>query len=80
MTFYVTMVAAGYAVEIIFGVLGHHPDRAERHGARGVDHLELHDLLNLAFLALAAVLVVRFLRTGGPSMLRMMKQPAGHHS
>jgi hypothetical protein len=28
--------------------------------------------LNLVFLALAGVLVVRFLRTGGPAMLRMM--------
>jgi uncharacterized membrane protein YraQ (UPF0718 family) len=33
--------------------------------------------LNLAFLALAAVLVIRFLTTGGLSMLRMMGgQPA----
>ena len=32
--------------------------------------------LNIAFLALSAVLVVRFLRTGGPQMLRMMKTPA----
>jgi hypothetical protein len=32
--------------------------------------------LNIAFLALSAVLVVRFLRTGGPQMLRMMKAPA----
>jgi uncharacterized protein len=29
-------------------------------------------VLNLVFLALAAILVVRFLRTGGPEMLRMM--------
>jgi hypothetical protein len=31
--------------------------------------------LNIAFLALAAVLVWRFLRTGGPGMLRMMNAP-----
>lgn len=40
--------------------------------------------LNIAFLALTAVLVVRFLRTGGPDMLRMMSRPpeepfAAHH-
>jgi Heavy metal binding domain len=35
--------------------------------------------LNIAFLALSAVLVVRFLRTGGPQMLRMMNAPAAGH-
>ena len=35
--------------------------------------------LNIAFLALSAVLVVRFLRTGGPHMLRMMNAPAATH-
>ena len=35
-------------------------------------------MLNIVFLALAAALVVRFLRTGGPAMLRMMGAPAGH--
>jgi len=35
--------------------------------------------LNIAFLALSAVLVVRFLRTGGPQMLRMMNAPAAAH-
>jgi DNA-binding FrmR family transcriptional regulator len=35
--------------------------------------------LNIAFLILAAVLLVRFLRTGGPAMLRMMSgSPNGH--
>jgi uncharacterized protein len=36
--------------------------------------------LNIAFLALAAVLVWRFLKTAGPEMLRMMNRPAeaGH--
>ncbi len=34
-------------------------------------------ILNIVFLALAAVLVVRFLRTGGPDMLRMMNAPPG---
>ena len=28
--------------------------------------------LNIVFLILAAVLIVRFIRTGGPAMLRMM--------
>jgi hypothetical protein len=32
---------------------------------------------NIVFLLLTAVLVVRFLRTGGPAMLRMMGNPPG---
>ena len=71
-TFYVTMVLAGYAVELIFGGLGLTP----RH--RNAQVVEAHlswnytTWLNLAFLALAGVLVVRFLRSGGLPMLRMM--------
>jgi len=33
-------------------------------------------VLNIIFLLLAAILVVRFIRTGGLPMLRMMKKPA----
>ena len=36
--------------------------------------------LNLAFLILAALLISRFLKTGGPAMLRMMNRPADHGS
>ena len=35
-------------------------------------------VLNLVFLAVAVVLVVRFLRTGGPAMLKMMGGPPDH--
>jgi len=33
-------------------------------------------VLNIVFLAVSAVLVWRFLRTGGPKMLRMMAAPS----
>jgi len=33
--------------------------------------------LNIVFLVLAGLLIWRFLRTGGPEMLRMMNKPAG---
>ncbi len=39
-------------------------------------------VLNILFLLIAAVLVIRFLRTGGPAMLKMMSMPADaldHH-
>jgi uncharacterized protein len=34
--------------------------------------------LDLGFLVLAAMLLWRFLRTGGPEMLRTMQQSGGH--
>jgi hypothetical protein len=33
-------------------------------------------VLNIVFLVVTAVLVIRFLRTGGPAMLKMMSMPA----
>jgi uncharacterized membrane protein YraQ (UPF0718 family) len=84
-TSYAAMVAAGYAVEILFGVLGLTPTHAEVQG-KVIDAQitwNYTTILNIAFLALAVVLVVRFLRTGGPAMLRMMNDPGphdhGHH-
>ena len=77
-TFYATMVAAGYVIEILFGVLGLIPEERNAKVVEASVTLNYTTVLNLIFLALAAVLVVRFLRTGGPEMLRMMNQPAGH--
>jgi uncharacterized protein len=36
--------------------------------------------LNIPFQVLAALLLRRFLKTGGPEMLRMMNRPAETHS
>jgi uncharacterized protein len=70
--FYLTMVAAGYAVELVFGVLGLVPDeRAARVTESGVSW-NYTTWLNIVFLVLAAVLTVRFVRTGGLPMLSMM--------
>ncbi|MFF7122169.1 permease [Streptomyces sp. NPDC008240] len=71
-TFYVAMAVAGYVVEFVFGGLGLIPDQADAQlPAEGVSW-DYTTWLNIAFLLLAAVFVVRFLRTGGPAMLRMM--------
>ncbi len=76
-TFYLTMAVAGYVVEVVFGALGIIPtDRAVGVITQGPS-LNYTSVLNVVFLVLAAVLVVRFLRTGGPAMLRMMSQPEG---
>jgi hypothetical protein len=44
----------------------------------GSIHWNYTTVLNIIFLILAVVLVIRFLRTGGPEMLRMMGG-SGHH-
>jgi uncharacterized membrane protein YraQ (UPF0718 family) len=77
-TFYVTMVAAGYVIELLFGALGLIPDERNAKVVEASVTLNYTTVLNIVFLALAAVLLVRFLRTGGPAMLRMMNTPAGH--
>ena len=79
-TFYAAMAGAALVVELIFGALGLVP--AQRN-ARVVDASITWNYttwLNIIFLALAVLLVWRFLRTGGPAMLRMMNRPApmGH--
>ncbi len=83
-TFYATMVAAGYFIEILFGATGLTPTE------RNAQVIEAHfswnytTYLNLAFLLVAAALVTRFVRTGGIPMLKMMKASpegtgGGHH-
>ncbi|MFE0458380.1 permease [Kitasatospora sp. NPDC058965] len=79
-TFYLSMVAAGYLVEILFGALGLVPDRSTAQVPMAGISWNYTTWLNIAFLLVAAVLVVRFLRTGGRAMLRMMggSPDAGH--
>jgi uncharacterized membrane protein YraQ (UPF0718 family) len=84
-TFYATMVFAGYAVEIIFGVLGLIP--TERNAKVGEISVQWNytTVLNIVALAVAAGLIYRFLRTGGLPMLKMMggspdaEQTEEHH-
>jgi uncharacterized protein len=74
-TFYVAMAGAGYVTELFFGGLGLIPGRAT---ATIPDHGVSWDYttwLNIVFLLLAAVLVIRFIRTGGTMMLKMMGGP-----
>jgi uncharacterized membrane protein YraQ (UPF0718 family) len=79
-TFYATMAAAGLIVDLIFKVLGLVPT-GTRHAKvtdAGVS-LNYTTVLNIIFLAFAAVLLVRYFRKGGGiPMLRMMNQPLEH--
>ena len=70
--FYATMVAAAYIVEFTFGGLGLIPaERAAKVTGTGIQW-NYTTVLNIVFLLLAAALLVRFFRSGGGSMLKMM--------
>jgi len=72
---YAAMVGAAYVVDLIFAAAGLVPQQ------RSAQIIETHiawnytTWLNIVFLGLAALLVWRFLKTGGPEMLRMMNRP-----
>jgi uncharacterized membrane protein YraQ (UPF0718 family) len=70
--FYIAMAGAALAVEAIFSVLHlipvHHPIAMMQESIRW----NYTSVLNLLFLGVSALLLLRFLRTGGPAMLREM--------
>jgi uncharacterized protein len=75
-TFYSTMALAGYAVEFLFQALGLIPQHRAIVNLTSGPQWNYTTVLNIIFLVLAAILLTRFLRTGGPAMLRMMNRPA----
>jgi uncharacterized membrane protein YraQ (UPF0718 family) len=79
-TFYAAMAGAALVVELIFGALGLVPAERNARVAEASVTLNYTTWLNIVFLILAALLVWRFLKTGGPAMLRMMNRSAasGH--
>jgi uncharacterized membrane protein YraQ (UPF0718 family) len=71
-TFYAAMSGAGFAVELLFKALHLVPTRhAINFMAEGI-RWNYTTWLNIFFLLLCVPMLVRFLRTGGPAMLRMM--------
>ncbi|HEY6408653.1 MAG TPA: permease, partial [Ktedonobacteraceae bacterium] len=75
LTFYVTMVAAGYVVEFLFEALGIIPQNRNVVAITGGVQWNYTTILNIIFLLLASTMVIRFIRTGGLPMLRMMNTP-----
>jgi uncharacterized membrane protein YraQ (UPF0718 family) len=71
-TFYAAMVVAGYLVELVFGAASLIPSQRNATVMHAGISWNYTTWLNIAFLALATVLVVRFVTTGGIPMLRMM--------
>ncbi|GLV56775.1 membrane protein [Dictyobacter sp. S3.2.2.5] len=81
-TFYITMAAAGYVIEFLFAALGIIPQNRNVVAITEGIHWNYTTVLNIIFLVLAALMVIRFVRTGGLSMLKMMNTPAqqmDHH-
>jgi uncharacterized protein len=70
--FYLVMVLAGYAVELIFTPLGLVPTERNARVIEASISWNYTTFLNILFLILAAALFVRFFRTGGLPMLKMM--------
>ncbi|WP_082971192.1 permease [Mycobacterium sp. 852002-51971_SCH5477799-a] len=71
-TFYAAMVAAGYLVELIFGTTNLIPMQRNAMVIEASISWNYTTWLNIAFLALAAILVARFVTSGGLPMVRMM--------
>jgi uncharacterized membrane protein YraQ (UPF0718 family) len=74
-TFYATMAAAGLIVEFLFQGLGLTRTQRNAKVEMANVHWNYTTVLNIIFLAIAAVLVWRFVRTGGLPMVRMMNKP-----
>jgi hypothetical protein len=71
-TFFAAMAVAGYVIELLFGGLGLIPDPATAKIPDSGVSWDYTTWLNIVFLALAAALIIRFVRAGGGPMLKMM--------
>jgi uncharacterized membrane protein YraQ (UPF0718 family) len=78
-TFYIAMAAAAFVVEVVFGPLGLIPQARNARVVEASITWHYTTWLNVVFLVLAGLLVWRFVRTGGPEMLRMMNSPQTNH-
>jgi uncharacterized membrane protein YraQ (UPF0718 family) len=76
--FYVAMAGAALLVEIIFTALHLVPARRALAVSAEAIRWNYTSWLDLAFLALAVLLTIRFFKTGGPAMLRMMNEGTHH--
>lgn len=71
-SFYVVMVFAALAIELLFGVFQWVPVERNADVGRAAFSLNYTTVLNVLTLALAGWLYLRYRRTGGPKMMREM--------
>jgi uncharacterized protein len=79
-TFYTAMFAAALAVELLFQALGLVPEERMAKIVEASVTWSYTTVLNIIFIIFAAVLVWRFVHTGGLPMLRMMNKPMSEHA
>jgi uncharacterized membrane protein YraQ (UPF0718 family) len=80
-TFYVAMALAGYAIEFLFAMFKITP--TNRNIAILLNNITWNytTILNIIFILIAVVLLIRFLKTNGLGMLKMMGQsPQENHA
>jgi len=75
--FYAAMVLAGYIVEFAFSGLGLIPAERAAKVTPGAISWNYTTFLNIVFLLVAAALLVRFFRSGGGPMLKIMNGSPG---
>jgi hypothetical protein len=71
--FYVAMVVAALVVEFLFQAAGLIPSHRSARIVETAISFNYTSVLNLVFLVIAALLLVRFFKTGGPKMLAHME-------
>ena len=71
--FYVAMALAALLIEFLFELLGLIPSQRSAQIVETSISFNYTTVLNIIFLAIAALLLVRFFRTGGPRMLAHME-------
>ena len=71
-TFYAAMVAAGYLIELLFGTTSLIPKQRNATVMQAAISWNYTTWLNIAFLVIAAILIARFINSGGLPMVRMM--------
>jgi uncharacterized membrane protein YraQ (UPF0718 family) len=72
-TFYTAMAAGALAIEFLFQAAGWIPQQRSAQIVEATVTLNYTTVLNLIFLVVGALLLIRFFRTGGPEMLQHMK-------
>jgi len=82
-TFYAAMVTAGYLIELLFGTVHLIPTKRSATVMQAAISWNYTTWLNIGFLVIAALLIARFISTGGLPMVRMMggspDAPHDHH-
>ena len=73
-TFYIAMSGGALVIEFVFQALGLVPRERQATVVEAAVRWNYTTILNIIFLAVAAMLLWRFFRTGGPAMLRMMNR------